>query len=929
MKWFVSVFVVIALQLISVVKAQTSGEDAAWVRQFERYAAGPVSEFEKGGVPPELSVLLQRLPEPTRWPILWQSMAEAAARAQTGSVAQRRLQAGVWLFAYLNGDRASVANDIQDRLPREPLASAPALRTLQRAAIPLSELSPRDRARRFNQALTDAEGLTLHAEIPPVVDVPDLVNLLTPAVAEALLTRGLKLPVVLNMPRGQETADLARRIAMENIASLSVPQWVLTTGDVQKGMALFEALKNRFPADNEKQPGYGEARAHYLAGLVLANRTDDAIKFASEFPRDAVIQAPEPLLDEIIRGGRQEAWWLTLQTIVRRSPSAVVWNYFYRASVQLGRMPAFVTTIRQVADDESLTAGVRFNARRQQAVPELAGADPTAGVTRLRALLKEKHALPDVRDEQLAVAEQLLNLADLQGDNALFDEALASARRLVEARQGADSWVYSINYAGASSALAQQLLVLKRPAEALVVTKKALEDKALSPAERQQLLTDHLAALAALEKWGEAAVLVAQNPGWGTPDVSGLIHSWVASAGKPAAWYVARVLIAQGGGEGKAAARRILEAQLSETPSIDAVYETWFSIAGIEARPFLEKLVQLDRYESRPLIWQSQVDLLLGNVEAALATLRQAVGIDPADCGQPPGDRMKVYEFVAAALRRKEDHATAELMDKVVKGARLAEEADRWRAVGVERKALELYQKSLEMFPKSYPVLWRAAFEFALQGRTDDALSTFRRACEFMPDSINRLGTPCAEGIRMFGGPSTQRIAEQAFDRAALVQPNRPQISFLMGILREEQGQRVEAGQLYQRTVRLDPLQLGAWQRLAALLDYLDLGARECDDIIMQISELDPAGLYGQPDFSRVSDLPRLWRQLDKASRRLAATAAPETVWELKAARERLAQSPSDGVRERASNTSRLVPAIYLVKHEFIRTLEAYLQTMR
>ncbi len=559
MKWVVPVFVIIVLQFIATVRSQTSGEDAAWLRQFERYASGQVSTPAPGGVSPEFSVLLQRLPEPARWPILWQSMAEINARAEPGSVRQRRLQAGVWLLAYINGDRASIASDIQERLPREPLASAPALRAMQRAAVPVAELSLRDRARRFNQALSDAEGRSVRPEMPPVVDVPDLVTLLTPATAEALLTRGLKLPVVLNMPRGVETADLARRLALENVSTLPVPQWALAAD--AKGLALFEALRNRFsdtpPEVLEKQTGYVAARANYLAALVLANRTDDAVKFAATLPRDAVIEIPAPLRDEMVRAGSQESWWLLLQTLVRRAPSPVVWEYFYRTSVQLGRVPAFGVAARQVSDDESLSVAVRFNARRQLAAMELAAADPAPGISRLRTLLLEKHTLSDVREEQFAVAGQLLAIADLQGDGALFDEALAAARRLLDLRRGADPWVYSVNHAAASSAFAQRLLMLKRPAEALAVAEKALDEGKPSAAERQQLLTDRLAALVALEKWSEAAALLAADPGWGVPDVAGLIRSGVASAGKPAAWYVAKVLVAQGGGGGRTKPRRV------------------------------------------------------------------------------------------------------------------------------------------------------------------------------------------------------------------------------------------------------------------------------------------------------------------------------------------------------------------------------------
>ncbi|AHF93021.1 hypothetical protein OPIT5_25250 [Opitutaceae bacterium TAV5] len=909
--------------------SQPVDSNTPWSRQFEQYVSAPIPAAPAGGgISAGFDALLHALPEPVRWPVLWQTLAEEKSRATPGSDQQRRLQAGVWLLAWLNGDRETLAREIGEKLSGEPLASAPALQALQRAAIPAAELSPRDRVRRFNQVLADIESSSQRPSVPPLVPTPDIAASLTPATAEAVLTRALRLPVVLDLrSAGAETAALARKLALANIATLQAPQWLLAADS--QGADLFEALADRFREGNEQQAGYALARNYYLGALVLANRVDAALGLVAGLPPAAVVTIPDAIRDEIVRRNRGETLWLVLQGVTRRAPSGAAWDSFFRLSQHLGRLSAFASLAQEIADDRARTPAVRFRAARSLAAAELAAANPDAGIARLRKLLAEKQVLPAIRDEQAFVARQLLEIADLRGDAALFDETLAAGRGLLEARRTSQPALWP----EAAGAFARHLLALNRPAEALAITAIVADPAAggsWSPAARQQLLADHLAALVALEKWSDAVALLRDNPGWGAADLADLIRSGIRSGDTPAGYLAARALLETGD---KSAARQILEAQIFATPSFDGAYRIWLDIAGIDALSLLDRLVQQDRYEPRPLIWKSRVETMLGNTEAALATLRIAAGVDPTDNASPPADRMRVYEFVSEALKKKGDLETAEFFANVLKAVRLTAEGDRWSQAGLTPRGLERYQEALKFFPNASAALWRATFAFERQGRHDEAITAFRRACEFMADSINRLGSPFvdAPGIRWFGGPATQAIAEETFDKLSRRQPGRPQFAFLMGILREEQGRTTEAVKFYQRAVQIDPFQLGAWGRLAGLLDRTDLSAKDRDEVFFNILELDPAGRYFRPDLSRVSDQERLWKQLDKNERRRATVAIPATLWPLKASAARLDGNPGAqaGVSSETTSSSRNDPARWLGRQEFVRTLEAYLRTLQ
>src|SRR5206468_10395661 len=79
---------------------------------------------------------------------------------------------------------------------------------------------------------------------PGLVTVPDLVTLVGPAQAETLLRRYLVAPrAEIQVPAGDATRRLARKLALELVPKLKTPQWTLAQS--LDAAALFEALERK------------------------------------------------------------------------------------------------------------------------------------------------------------------------------------------------------------------------------------------------------------------------------------------------------------------------------------------------------------------------------------------------------------------------------------------------------------------------------------------------------------------------------------------------------------------------------------------------------------------------------------------------------------------------------------------------------------
>ena len=95
------------------------------------------------------------------------------------------------------------------------------------------------------------------------VVVPDLVTLVGEAKATEILRKALAQPVILDIPSGEATRALARRVALENPEALKVAQWALVNS--VEAAPLYEVLLRRF--------GHSSASEN-LPGLTLPQRND-------------------------------------------------------------------------------------------------------------------------------------------------------------------------------------------------------------------------------------------------------------------------------------------------------------------------------------------------------------------------------------------------------------------------------------------------------------------------------------------------------------------------------------------------------------------------------------------------------------------------------------------------------------------------------
>src|SRR5262249_33494037 len=216
---------------------------------------------------------------------------------------------------------------------------------------------------------------------------------------------------------------------------------------------------------------------------------------------------------------------------------------------------------------------------------------------------------------------------------------------------------------------------------------------------------------------------------------------------------------------------------------------------GEEARPFLEQLAARDRFEERPLIWKAELLRRAGKLEEAEQAARAAIAIDPSDGEQRHGRRLRVYSILADIREARGDTAQAASYPEIVRSLRAAEEADRVveAGAGLIQRGVKQYEEALGHFADAYCIQSRLALRLAEEGRFQEAEAHFRRAYELMPESFGRMETHCfgCEGI--FEGRRAQALAEEVFRGLLAKSPEKPQLHYLLGYLREQEERYAEA----------------------------------------------------------------------------------------------------------------------------------------
>ena len=230
------------------------------------------------------------------------------------------------------------------------------------------------------------------------------------------------------------------------------------------------------------------------------------------------------------------------------------------------------------------------------------------------------------------------------------------------------------------------------------------------------------------------------------------------------------------------------------------------------------------------------------------------------------GDRLRVYAVLAEIRAAQGDAKQADLFRGAVAAIRLSEQADDLHGLGLLKRAIALYEESLKLFADAYCIQSRLAIQMADLGLFDEAEAHYRKAYELMPDSFGRIESHCFGCERAFSGERAQSLAEKVFTKLVQERPEKPQIHYLIGYLREQQGRYAEAVKSMKEAVRLDPDYLNAWVKLSNIGERIAISTEDRAAAATALIRLDP--LAKRHSFSRKfsGDLRQIHAALKKAA---------------------------------------------------------------
>lgn len=879
-----------------------------------------MGESYRGGQRGPVDELFGALPGPAAWPELIAAIGQRPAL--TGESAAPEL--GIKLIAAaLSGDAGAqrrVVDDLEEALKSAKRNEGFAIGSV---AIALNQYLA-GRSDDIEEVLTLLERQLRRYEGgrgAQQFPMPDLVTLAGADRAEQFIRNVLtNQSVEVRVTTGVETERLARRLALELVNELKTPQWPLAAS--LEGVELYEALQKKFamakPAA-EADPlerfsrmsgasgSQRQAQIYYLLALITKGRVEEAVKLARDPTQVSEMYLPDEVIRQLEAAGHAEALFGFFKNLLVDNAELPFWDDLVKVGARAGRSEEVIGLLEASLAKQDLPSPLKKSLREQYVNALLAADRVDEAVKEIQAQLAGSQAPGDSPGE---LAIKTARLGRILNRPELIETGIAAVRaHLVKA--GPREFDYSANTIQAG--LAELLGELGRGPEAEQVWLEALaaqirkqqadgNDYGGGGDEMASALTGLAHVYSAAGRHADVVALLDEADGWGAKDLFDVLATQTGGYfdghhGKGAATLgslAARALVALGRHD---QARPIIHALLDEQPGNDRGYELLLELKGENVVAKLDELFQRDPFEERPLIWKASVLDSQGEPAAAEKLLRQAIAIDPSDGEQGPGDRMRVYAVLAEIRAARGDADEANILRGAVKAIRLSEAADNVSEAGLLQRALKMYEESLTHFADAYCIQSRLALQFSELGLHKEAEAHYQRAYELMPGSFGRVESHCFGCEGAFKGARAQSVAERVFTKLAVEQPNKPQVHYLLGYLRREQGRWLDALPAFRRAVELDPDYLNAWKELHGAASSVKLPAAELDRINLNLVRLDPLQRHGGFNLSSVSDLRALWEAVE----RNASIRPPRRVafYPLKASAAKLGKSAKGNSRER------------------------------
>ncbi len=963
-----------------------------WLALADRFTKTP-QQFdptaEDDTMPLQPTELIQVLPPPAAWDALTSAIEARPAPAALKDAPEFALRL---LTHTLSGNHAAQAKDLASFETvlakgnrRQAVYLAQQFMQINDAFLRLSDDT--------NAVLAGVERQLAAAEKTErgygnsSLQLPDLVALAGPEKAEALLRRALLSNAQQFRINGEATLKSARRLALLLLPEMKQPRWSLAQST--DTLELFEAMEKKFtkpPAPNATPGalpsaiaeladfrGGGDyerrrARAYYLLGLIVANRTPEAVALARKIAEDeGDASLPHDAVLALERAGHAQALDEFLFSLLTASPELPYWPDYFALAAKTGRTGRMLQLARAAAARPAL-AGRKGVTIRDSLYKALLAADQVEeGVKELRALITAQRENTNTvarryggrsysHEEPTNPGLTLARLGQLLDHKDWLEEGIIAARAALPTNTVQEVGFRSGNALGE---LADFLQGTDRAAAAEQLLAAELARQSRPPTQQQNVYygptgTDEtLKALARLYhragRHVDVLLLLEQAPQWGAKDLAELFNGGMEEeefarftgqnvpGGDSLDYYAAAALLAQGR---KGEARAIVDAILDRDNGYDPAYELLLQLEGQGAISRLDALFARDPFEERPLIWKALLLHQAGKNEEAEKIARQAITIDPSDGEQGPGRRMRVYAVLADIRAARGDAKEAEFFRGVIRAIRQSERADAFYHAGLLSRAVAMYQDSLKHFADAYCIQSRLALRMTDLGKHELAAQYYQRAFELMPDSFGRVESHCFGCEHTFDSPQAQTLAERVFTTLAAKNPDKPQIHYLLGYLREQQGRPADALPHLRQAVKLDPDYLNAWSHLEDSGRIARMPTVEREAIALNILRLDPLGRHTRANLNDIVNLRVLWVAAETAWK--IQPAVPASLLPLPASRRALEVKEREakvqprgrfGYREQTSSGSQrgqaLKPGDMIIQQELVLALSGLLDPNR
>ena len=874
-----------------------------WIKLYERFMQLPPESikgksFNPYAPPdaktPSLTSLVSSIPPPAAWDTL---KARLAGLPPSGNATQDTMLRV--LLAYLTGDKPAIDKGLSE------LKAAYTMSGTQRYDFNLADLNIDQQRPGIGKggvpAVESFEAYieSLRAERPKgriKVLMPDLLAMSGEKRAEQVILKAMTVPgVSLRVPSGGSTLDLAKRLAIKHADLLTEPQWELVTA--LKDTELYEAMNSRFPekaAKDKSGPDIYQAVEHeyayqsremdtarntakvlYLLGLIGKNRVGDAVALGKRMEveefRASEFDKRWHSFDKNRHAEGLNQW---CRAVLTDRPEMPLWKQCGLIATGDDDAARLVAILDSAAGQPNLSLETRLTVQSRKVELLLAMDRTDDAVALLQAIVKadDSKETPQARlavtKVKLRMTPRLLTIGRLLSRKELMEEGDAGMMNLLkggnvqlgmtdmtgwEVRQALDELINGYIDEG-------QLAKAEQVAIALILATLKSPEMSINPIARDLALsrgaiTAQLVRLAQIyDKAGrfeDIMTLFEKSRWWGAADLLDINYN------SPSPVPIAARALHKSGRDAESV--EILKWYLYAKPADDTAYQTLTDILGSSLIPWLERLQLRDRFEERPLIWKAVLLKKEGKLDEAESVVRQALKIDPTDGEQPPGDRVRAYAVLGEILKGKGKLDDAAFFERVIQSVRLAEKGDKLTEAGLLRRSLSVYEQASEQFADAYCVQWRLAERLASIGDLAGAKKHYEIAFERMPEQFGQVAHFCFGCEGVFTHQQSVSVAEEVLTSVAQTSPNKPQVHYLLGQLREAQGRKAEAYTHFLRASELDPQYLDAWKAVYELRNDVFLSQAEMDAIALRMVRLDPLNRHSKLILGEISDVKGLW----------------------------------------------------------------------